>query len=218
MQVTHVTMVPWEGEQDAVSLCHASGIPARHLQTRSGWHILQVPIFTLGRTRHAVISCCLPANVKFIVHCRVYTHGSDTSHAEDIPKKCPLGDAVSRSPSQGTMVTCLNWDIFLYQHTFILFMVIKGWPIPPPLFLLQADVIVNTISEDLDLRKGAISTALLQTAGHQLQSEVTRIGRLNNVNYGEMVITNGYNLKCKNVFHVVCPFWKGSEDKVRKKK
>ncbi len=85
------------------------------------------------------------------------------------------------------------------------------------LFLLQADIIVNTISEDLDLRKGAVSQALLQTAGHQLQSEITRAARSKNVNYGEMVITDGYKLKCQKVFHVVCPFWKqGSGHKVRK--
>ncbi|XP_026129257.1 poly [ADP-ribose] polymerase 14-like isoform X2 [Carassius auratus] len=38
----------------------------------------------------------------------------------------------------------------------------------------SADVIVNTILEDLDLSKGAVSNALLRTAGHQLQSEITR--------------------------------------------
>ncbi|XP_058644830.1 protein mono-ADP-ribosyltransferase PARP14-like [Onychostoma macrolepis] len=79
----------------------------------------------------------------------------------------------------------------------------------------HADIIVNTISEDLDLRKGAISQALLQTAGHQLQSEITRVARSKKVNYGEMVITDGYKLKCQKVFHIVCPFWKqGSGDKI----
>ncbi|XP_059394821.1 protein mono-ADP-ribosyltransferase PARP14-like isoform X1 [Carassius carassius] len=79
----------------------------------------------------------------------------------------------------------------------------------------HADVIVNTISEDLDLRKGAVSRALLQTAGHHLQSEITRAAHSNTLNYGEMLITNGYNLKCQKVFHVVCPFWKqGSKDEV----
>ncbi|ROL54451.1 Poly [ADP-ribose] polymerase 14 [Anabarilius grahami] len=78
-----------------------------------------------------------------------------------------------------------------------------------------ADVIVNTISEDLDLSKGAVSKALLQTAGRQLQSEITRTAHSNNLNYGEMVITDGYNLKCRKVFHVVSPFWKpGSADMV----
>ncbi|XP_051767270.1 protein mono-ADP-ribosyltransferase PARP14 isoform X3 [Ctenopharyngodon idella] len=79
----------------------------------------------------------------------------------------------------------------------------------------RADVIVNTISEDLDLSKGAVSKALLQTAGHQLQSEITTAARSNNLNYGEMVITDGYKLKCRKVFHVVSPFWKqGSADRV----
>uniref|UniRef100_A0A672S0R9 Poly [ADP-ribose] polymerase n=1 Tax=Sinocyclocheilus grahami TaxID=75366 RepID=A0A672S0R9_SINGR len=79
----------------------------------------------------------------------------------------------------------------------------------------SSDVIVNTISEDLDLSKGAISKALLQTAGYQLQSEINTAARSNSVNYGEVVITNGYKLKCQKVFHVVCPFWRqGSEDKV----
>ncbi|ROL54453.1 Poly [ADP-ribose] polymerase 14 [Anabarilius grahami] len=75
-----------------------------------------------------------------------------------------------------------------------------------------ADVIVNTISEDLDLSKGAVSNAILQTAGRQLQTEINRAVRSNNLNYGEMVITDGYNLKCSKVFHVVCPFWNGGQD------
>ncbi|XP_016340067.1 poly [ADP-ribose] polymerase 14-like isoform X4 [Sinocyclocheilus anshuiensis] len=76
----------------------------------------------------------------------------------------------------------------------------------------HADVIVNTVSEDLDLSKGAVSKALLQTAGYQLQSEITRAARSNSVTYGDMVITDGYKLKCFKVFHVVCPFWNGGQD------
>lgn len=85
-------------------------------------------------------------------------------------------------------------------------------------FLLQADIIVNTISDDMDLSKGAVSKALLQTAGHQLQSEISRAAPSSGLSYGDMVITAGYNLKCSKVFHVVCPFWHGgqsSPDKVR---
>ncbi|KAL0151574.1 hypothetical protein M9458_053123, partial [Cirrhinus mrigala] len=85
----------------------------------------------------------------------------------------------------------------------------------PSLFRWQsrdADVIVNTISEDLDLSKGAVSKALLRTAGHQLQSEITRAARSDSVNYGKMVITNGCKLKCSKVFHVVCPVWNGGQD------
>ncbi|XP_051767273.1 protein mono-ADP-ribosyltransferase PARP14 isoform X6 [Ctenopharyngodon idella] len=74
-----------------------------------------------------------------------------------------------------------------------------------------ADVIVNTISKDLDLSKGAVSKALLQTAGHELQSEVITAARSNNLNYGEMIITDGYKLKSSKVFHVICPFWNGGQ-------
>nr|XP_055063231.1 protein mono-ADP-ribosyltransferase PARP14-like [Misgurnus anguillicaudatus] len=77
----------------------------------------------------------------------------------------------------------------------------------------KTDVIVNTISEDLDLSKGAISKAILQAAGHRLQIEVTTTVHANRLNYGEMVITDGYNLTCAKVFHVVCPYWRGSEDR-----
>ncbi|KAI5099590.1 poly [ADP-ribose] polymerase 14 isoform X2, partial [Silurus meridionalis] len=74
-----------------------------------------------------------------------------------------------------------------------------------------SDVIVNTISEDLDLSKGAVSKALLKAAGPQLQAE-TRSQNLkalgdSNLSYGDIVVTNSYNLKCKKVFHTVCPFW-----------
>ncbi|XP_073730303.1 protein mono-ADP-ribosyltransferase PARP14 [Misgurnus anguillicaudatus] len=78
----------------------------------------------------------------------------------------------------------------------------------------KTDVIVNTVSEDLDLSRGAISQAILQAAGHQLQKEVTTAVHASRLNYGEMVITDGYNLKCAKVFHVVCPYWRGSEDRV----
>ncbi|XP_077098953.1 protein mono-ADP-ribosyltransferase PARP14-like [Siphateles boraxobius] len=76
----------------------------------------------------------------------------------------------------------------------------------------RADIIINTISEDLDLSKGAVSRALLQTAGHQLQSEINRAARSRKISYGEMVITDGYNLNCSKVFHVVCPIWKGGQN------
>uniref|UniRef100_A0A8C1WAV4 Poly [ADP-ribose] polymerase n=1 Tax=Cyprinus carpio TaxID=7962 RepID=A0A8C1WAV4_CYPCA len=76
----------------------------------------------------------------------------------------------------------------------------------------HADVIVNTISEDLDLSKGAVSKALLQAAGHHLQSEINRAAHSDSVNYGDMVVTDGFKLKCSKVFHVVCPFWNGGQD------
>ncbi|XP_060765229.1 protein mono-ADP-ribosyltransferase PARP14-like isoform X2 [Neoarius graeffei] len=86
----------------------------------------------------------------------------------------------------------------------------------------RSDVIVNTISEDLDLSKGAVSRALLNTAGPQLQAEIRSTMRevgTSRLNPGDLVPTNGYNLHCQKVFQTVCPFWNGgtrSEDEILK--
>ncbi|KAI4878324.1 hypothetical protein NFI96_031569 [Prochilodus magdalenae] len=82
-----------------------------------------------------------------------------------------------------------------------------------------SDVIVNTILQNMDLSQGAVSKALLQAAGPQLQSEAR--SRSSNLSYGDLVVTDGYNLNCKKVFHTVCPFWNGganSEDEQALKK
>ncbi|MCJ8742185.1 hypothetical protein PDJAM_G00079280 [Pangasius djambal] len=86
----------------------------------------------------------------------------------------------------------------------------------------RSDVIVNTISEDMDLSKGAVSKALLHAAGPQLQAEASSLNTFgtSSLNYGDIVDTNGYNLNCKRVFHTVCPFWNGggrSEDEILKR-
>ncbi|KAG9263154.1 poly ADP-ribose polymerase 14-like [Astyanax mexicanus] len=75
-----------------------------------------------------------------------------------------------------------------------------------------SDVIVNSIAEDVNLSTGAVTKALLDAAGPQLQSEansyLTSFG-LSKLNYGDIVDTAGYNLNCRKVYHAVCPFWKG---------
>ncbi|GAA6082690.1 protein mono-ADP-ribosyltransferase PARP14 isoform X2 [Tachysurus ichikawai] len=79
----------------------------------------------------------------------------------------------------------------------------------------RSDIIVNTISEDLDLSKGAVSKALLDAAGSQLQSEINShiksFGRFRK-NYGDLVDTKSYNLNCQRVFHTICPFWRGGNN------
>ncbi|CDQ59137.1 unnamed protein product [Oncorhynchus mykiss] len=67
--------------------------------------------------------------------------------------------------------------------------------------------IVNTISEDLDLTKGAVSNAILKAAGPGLQSAATDEARVNRLAYGDIVVTDGYNLRCQRVIHTVCPHW-----------
>ncbi|XP_030648867.1 protein mono-ADP-ribosyltransferase PARP14-like [Chanos chanos] len=70
-----------------------------------------------------------------------------------------------------------------------------------------SDVIVNTISEDLDLKKGAVSKALLETAGPQLQTAANTKAGAARLSYGDVVVTDGYKLRCERVFHTVCPPW-----------
>ncbi|XP_026127707.1 poly [ADP-ribose] polymerase 14-like isoform X1 [Carassius auratus] len=78
------------------------------------------------------------------------------------------------------------------------------------------DIVVNTLSSDLNLSVGAISNALFKAAGPQLQvllnQQVT--GSANN---GAVFETAGVNLKNKLVFHAVVPHWnqgQGNELKV----
>ncbi|KTF89145.1 hypothetical protein cypCar_00005074 [Cyprinus carpio] len=78
------------------------------------------------------------------------------------------------------------------------------------------DVVVNTLSSDLNLSVGAISNALLKAAGPQLQvllnQQVT-----GSANIGDVFETAGANLKNKLVFHAVVPHWnqgQGNEQKV----
>ncbi|KAM7415528.1 hypothetical protein PAMA_017845 [Pampus argenteus] len=69
------------------------------------------------------------------------------------------------------------------------------------------DVIINTISENMNLNQGAISKAILEAAGPSLQSAVQSEARAATLQYGEVVITDGFNLACRKVFHAVCPHW-----------
>uniref|UniRef100_UPI0037E75BC7 protein mono-ADP-ribosyltransferase PARP14-like n=1 Tax=Semicossyphus pulcher TaxID=241346 RepID=UPI0037E75BC7 len=69
------------------------------------------------------------------------------------------------------------------------------------------DVIVNTIAEDMNLRQGAVSNAILQAAGPGLQADVRSEAGVTTMQYGDVIITGSFNLMCQKVFHVVCPGW-----------
>ncbi|XP_039902752.1 protein mono-ADP-ribosyltransferase PARP14-like isoform X3 [Simochromis diagramma] len=69
------------------------------------------------------------------------------------------------------------------------------------------DVIVNTISEDMNLSQGAVSKAILSAAGGSLQDAIYSEARRDTLRDGEVIITDGYNLTCHKVFHAVCPSW-----------
>ncbi|XP_038559136.1 protein mono-ADP-ribosyltransferase PARP14-like [Micropterus salmoides] len=67
--------------------------------------------------------------------------------------------------------------------------------------------IVNTISENMDLNQGAVSKAILEAAGSALQSAVRSEARVATLQRTDVVITDGFKLRCRKVFHAVCPFW-----------
>lgn len=64
----------------------------------------------------------------------------------------------------------------------------------------SVDVIVNSTSTDLDLKKGTASKVLLQEAGDSLQTEC-RQSYPNGINVGDLAITGAGNLPCQLVYH-----------------
>ncbi|XP_077623860.1 protein mono-ADP-ribosyltransferase PARP15 [Crocuta crocuta] len=71
-----------------------------------------------------------------------------------------------------------------------------------------ADVIVNTVPKNLQLRRGSLSQALLKKAGPQLQEELNATRKGTEEEEGSIFLTSGCNLDCKAVLHTVAPYWK----------
>ncbi|XP_047591240.1 protein mono-ADP-ribosyltransferase PARP14-like isoform X3 [Lutra lutra] len=71
----------------------------------------------------------------------------------------------------------------------------------------QAHVIVNTVSQTLQLGNGPLSRAILQRAGPKLQEELYAVKQGTVEKRGSIFITSGCNLNCQAVFHVVAPTW-----------
>ncbi|XP_061579914.1 poly(ADP-ribose) polymerase family member 14-related sequence 1 isoform X2 [Cololabis saira] len=76
------------------------------------------------------------------------------------------------------------------------------------------EVIVNTVSEDFDLTKGAVSRVILAAAGPRLQQMVAAQDPRGAV--GEVVVTDGCNLKSQNVYHTVAPRWDKGKSTAKK--
>lgn len=70
----------------------------------------------------------------------------------------------------------------------------------------SVDVIVNSTSNGLDLQNGAISGSILRTAGPGLQNEC-RQNYPSGINTGELAITSGHGLACKQVYHLALCNW-----------
>lgn len=77
-------------------------------------------------------------------------------------------------------------------------------------------MIVNTVFEDLDLSRAAVSKAILGVAGPKLQEFVT-VAATAKVNSGDIVMTEGCRLESRFVYHAVTPSYdkgKGTAQKV----
>lgn len=67
---------------------------------------------------------------------------------------------------------------------------------------------MNTVFNDLDLTRAAVSKAILGVAGPKLQEFVTAEAESNaNVSDGDIVITEGGLLNSPFVYHAVTPNW-----------
>ena len=66
------------------------------------------------------------------------------------------------------------------------------------------DVIVNNAFGNLDLKLGAVSSALLKEAGDGLQVECKR-KYPEGIVFPEIAVTKGYKLPCQFVFHGSLP-------------
>ncbi|RVE58381.1 hypothetical protein OJAV_G00209100 [Oryzias javanicus] len=69
----------------------------------------------------------------------------------------------------------------------------------------KTEVTVNTVFSDLALNRGAVSNAILNAAGPKLQQLVKAQKAAGTE--GEVIITDGCNLKSKKVFHAVATKW-----------
>ncbi|XP_064602045.1 protein mono-ADP-ribosyltransferase PARP14-like [Liolophura sinensis] len=63
------------------------------------------------------------------------------------------------------------------------------------------DVLVNSTGKDLALKNGAVSNSLLKAAGPQLQAEASQRYPNGVTTHGEVLVTQGYKLSCKAVYH-----------------
>ncbi|XP_032880484.1 protein mono-ADP-ribosyltransferase PARP14 [Amblyraja radiata] len=84
---------------------------------------------------------------------------------------------------------------------------------------ITAAVIVNVIGMDLKLSLGAISKALLQKAGPQLERLLEKETKGKQPQNGQIYETKGCNLDCNEVYHAIVPYWQagtGNTEKVLK--
>ncbi|XP_077306333.1 protein mono-ADP-ribosyltransferase PARP14-like [Lithobates pipiens] len=80
----------------------------------------------------------------------------------------------------------------------------------------MTNVVVNSVGKELDLSSGAVSKALFGKAGNKLQKLLDTQKREKEVKEGSIFVTDGCNLACDTVIHVVVPQWDGSNGSAEK--
>ena len=73
---------------------------------------------------------------------------------------------------------------------------------------VQAEALVSTVPEDLNMSIGPLSKAILQAAGQEVQAELRR--RSQTLHFGEYVLTSSGSLRAqgvRSILHTTLPFW-----------
>ena len=71
---------------------------------------------------------------------------------------------------------------------------------------------------DFDLNKGAVAKSILNKAGPEIQAELNDLRRATTPDYGDVLVTKGYQMTPSYVFHGSLKSWKNGQvdaEKVR---
>ncbi|KAL3864453.1 hypothetical protein ACJMK2_006137, partial [Sinanodonta woodiana] len=74
-----------------------------------------------------------------------------------------------------------------------------------------SDVIVNSVSKELRLKRGNLSKTLLKKGGEEIQDECNS-RYPNGIQYGDIAVTGSGKLPCKKVLHAALTAWDGNKD------
>ncbi|XP_033757570.1 protein mono-ADP-ribosyltransferase PARP14-like [Pecten maximus] len=100
-----------------------------------------------------------------------------------------------------------SYDVPRNSHRNTAVRVVRG-----ELAKTKADVLVNSAGNNLVLNVGVLSSSLLKYGGQSLQTECTqRYPR--GISPGDVAITTGGNLQCKNVYHGTFDSWGNDQDR-----
>ncbi|XP_067657209.1 protein mono-ADP-ribosyltransferase PARP15-like [Haliotis asinina] len=79
----------------------------------------------------------------------------------------------------------------------------------------KVDVIVNSCTPQLNLSNGPLTKAILRVAGETIQDECKQ-KYPNGIKPGEVAVTSGGRMTCKQIFHITLTTWKPDDAEVEK--